>query len=320
MKALQFAEFGDARDVLELVDLDEPATPAQGHVLVGVEYSPVNFHDLFFIGGHLAPPVLPAVAGNEGVGRVLAVGQGVTNVVVGDRVVLPLLSGGWRERLVIPHSGLFALPDGPVEQLAMLGSNVPAAGLMLSEYATLTPGDWVIQNAANGGVGRSVIVLAHERGLRTVSVVRRAEVVDELLSAGADVVVVEGADVHREIAAQTLGATIALGIDSIGGGAADTLLAALAPGTALVSYGNASGAAIDTDAAAAKGITVSNIFVGAYDNAAEVVPVIEEAAPLVASGALTVPIEAVYDLADYKAAIEHVQRGGKVLLRVGSGR
>lgn len=317
MKALRFAAFGDPADVLELIDVPAPAAPGAGEVLVDVELSPLNFHDLFFIGGHLAPPTLPAVAGNEGVGTISAIGESVTTIAVGDRIVLPLLTGAWQEQVVVPAADLFALPPGPVEQLAMLGSNVPAAGLILSEYADLAAGDWVIQNAANGGVGRSLIALAHGRGLRTVNLVRHAEIAAELHAAGADVVLSVHDGVLAEIANATGDQPIRLGVDSVGGSAAATVLAALAPGATLVSYGNASGTGIDTTAAADKDVTVADIFVGAYDNATKIVPVIREAAPLVASGALSVPIEATYPMADVQAAIGHLHRGGKILLRVG---
>lgn len=316
MKALRFAAFGDPAEVLELVDVPAPAAPGAGEVLVDVELSPLNFHDLFFIGGHLAPPTLPAIAGNEGVGTISAIGDAVNTVAVGDRIVLPLLTGAWREQVVVPADDLFALPAGPVEQLAMLGSNVPAAGLILSEYTDLTPGDWVIQNAANGGVGRSLIALAHARGLRTVNLVRRPEVAEELRAFAADVVLTLHDDVVAEIAEATSRQPIRLGVDSVGGASGAAVLAALASGAALVSYGNASGTGIDAAAAADKDVIISNIFVGAYDNRTKVVPIIQEAAPLVATGALTVPVEAIYPLADVQAAIAHLHRGGKILLRV----
>ncbi|KAA0081975.1 Zn-dependent oxidoreductase, NADPH:quinone reductase [Mycolicibacterium sp. P9-64] len=317
MKALRFAAFGDPADVLKCVDVPAPTAPGAGEVLVDVELSPLNFHDLFFIGGHLAPPTLPAVAGNEGVGTVSAIGESVTTVAVGDRIVLPLLTGAWREQVVVPADDLFALPPGPVEQLAMLGSNVPTAGLILSEYTDLTPGDWVIQNAANGGVGRSLIALARARGLRTVNLVRRPEVAEDLRALGADVVLTPHDGVVSEIADATDRQPIMLGVDSVGGASGAAVLGALASGAALVSYGNASGAGIDAAAAADKDVAVASIFVGAHDNRTKVVPVIQEAAPLVVAGALTVPVEAIYPLADVQAAIAHLHRGGKILLRVG---
>ena len=98
------------------------------------------------------------VIGNEGVGRILAVGPGVESVRVGDRVLAPLSSFTWRERMVISAGGLSSLPpDADPQQLAMLAINPPTAALLLSEYVDLKPGEWVVQNAANSGVGRWVI-------------------------------------------------------------------------------------------------------------------------------------------------------------------
>ncbi|WP_123027359.1 zinc-dependent alcohol dehydrogenase family protein [Mycolicibacterium stellerae] len=317
MRALQIESFGDALEVLSLVDAAEPGEPGPGEVLVSVQYSPLNVHDLHLIGGHLVPVPLPAVVGNEGLATVLSTGVGVSNVAAGDRVVLPLLSGAWRERLVLPAAGLFALPEGDPQQLSMLGSNVPTAGLALSEFVLLKPGDWVIQNAANGGVGRSLIALAHHRGLRTVNLVRRPDLADELTAAGADLVLLDEPGVAAEIGSHLGDTEILLALDSIRGQSATNLIDALSPGATIVSFGNASGQAIDGDAAKAKDITLSDFFVGAFDNITHVVPVIHEAAPLVASGELHVPIAGVYDLADFRCAIAHLQRGGKVLLNVG---
>jgi D-arabinose 1-dehydrogenase-like Zn-dependent alcohol dehydrogenase len=114
----------------------------------------------------------------KAVGRVLDVGPGVQNVKLGDRVLAPLSSFTWRERMVISADGLFALPpDADPRQLAMLAINPPTAALLLSEYVNLKPGEWVVQNAANSGVGRWVIAFAKRRGLKTVNIVRRPELV-----------------------------------------------------------------------------------------------------------------------------------------------
>jgi NADPH:quinone reductase-like Zn-dependent oxidoreductase len=132
-------------------------------------------------------PALPTVIGNEGVGRVLALGPGVENVKVGDRVLAPLSSFTWRERMVASANGLFALPlDADPQQLAMLAINPPTAALLLSEYVNLKPGEWVVQNSANSGVGRWVIAFAKTRGLKTVNIVRRSELVAELKAIGGD--------------------------------------------------------------------------------------------------------------------------------------
>jgi NADPH:quinone reductase-like Zn-dependent oxidoreductase len=315
VKALQYSEFGDAADVVHLVDIGEPAQPGEGEVLVEVLYSPLNFHDLLIIGGHAAPPTLPAVAGNEGLARVVATGPGVDGVRVGDVVVLPLLLGTWRERLIAPAAGLVGLPDGDLQQFSMLGSNTPTAGLALSEFVPLSVGDWVVQSSGNGGVGRNVIALAKARGLRTVSIVRRHEVVPELLAAGADVVLVHGANTADEIRKATGDAPIKLGIEGVGGEIAEAIVEVLDQDGTLVRY-SASDEIDPKGVGAAKNLSFPFLFVGAFDYADKIAPVIAEALPLVQSGSLHVPVEAVFPLDDIDAAIGQLLRGGKVLLKV----
>ena len=111
MRAVQLTAFGNPVDGLECVDIPEPDTPGPNQVLIGVEYSPINPNDLMVAQGiYAVRPPLPAVIGNEGVGRVLAVGPGVESVRLGDRVLAPRSSFTWRERMVISAGGLSALP------------------------------------------------------------------------------------------------------------------------------------------------------------------------------------------------------------------
>src|SRR5260370_37216363 len=195
-RAVKLTAYGNPVEGLKYVDIPAPDAPGPNQVLIGVEFSPINPNDLMLAQGIYAlRPALPTVIGNEGVGRVLAVGPGVENVKVGDRVLVPLSSFAWRERLVTSADGLFALPpDADPQQLAMLAINPPTSSLLLSEYVDLKSGDWVVQNAANSGVGRWVIALAKARGLRTVNIVRRPELVDELKAIGGAVVVVDSPD------------------------------------------------------------------------------------------------------------------------------
>src|SRR5260370_26373545 len=182
MRAVQLTAYGDPVEGLKYVDIPAPEAPGPNQVLIGVEYSPLNQSDLLLARGiYASRPALPTVIGNEGVGRVLAVGPGVKNVKVVDRVLAPLSSFTWRERMVIGASGLFALPpDADPRQLAMLAINPPTAALLLSEYVNLKPGEWGVQNAANSGVGRWVIAFANMPGLKTVSTVRRPELTPQL--------------------------------------------------------------------------------------------------------------------------------------------
>src|SRR5260221_5800639 len=192
MRGAMIKAFGEASDVLELVDVPEPTGPAVGEVLVDVEFAPVNMNDLYVIQGTFpVRPALPSFVGNEGVGRILAVGSGVEHLKVGDRVLIPLYAFSWRERLVVPARGLFSLREADHRQLALLGINRPTASLLLDEASDLKPGDWVVQNAANSGVGRSLIAIAKARGLKTINLVRRPELVHELRAIGGDLVLVD---------------------------------------------------------------------------------------------------------------------------------
>jgi NADPH:quinone reductase-like Zn-dependent oxidoreductase len=318
MRAIQIEQFGDPAKVIRVVDVEEPPPPGPDEVLVSVEFSPLNKHDLLVVLGALAQPPLPHIPGAEGVARVLATGSAVDGLQVGDLVVLPLYSGAWRERLVVPADGLFALPGGDIEQYSMLGSNPPTAGLMLSECTPLQPGDWVVQNAANSGVGRSLIALAKLRGLKTINLVRDGATFAELKAAGADVVHVDDDDAVGDIRNIIGDARVALAVDSVGGPGVARLLGLLSDGGSLVSYSWARDEPmwVDTPILVAKHITVRGFFVGDFDYREKVVPVIREVAPLVADGSLAVPVAAVYPLEQIGDAVQHLLRGGKVLLKV----
>jgi len=318
VRAIQITQFGRPEDVVRVVDLGEPPAPGPREVKVTVELSPLNKHDLLLAGGAFLQPPLPLVLGNEGVARIVEVGQDVDTVAVGDLVVVPLFAGAWRERLLLPAEGLFPLPEGNVEQFSMLGSNPPTAGLILSEYADLAPGDWIVQNAANSGVGRSLIALAKARGFRTINLARHESVFADLTASGADIVHLDDATAAEDVRKEIGDARVALAVDSVGGVAAARLLDLLSEGGSLVAYAAATGQPMPVDELTLiiKRATIRGFFSGHYDYATKVLPVIREAAPLVASGALFVPPAAVFDLDDIHAAIRQFERGGKILLKV----
>src|SRR5712692_11160321 len=120
MRAVQLTAHGNLVEGLKYVDIPAPEAPGPNEVIIGVEFSPINPSDLLLAKGIYAlRPALPTVIGNEAVGRVLDVGPGVQNVKVGDRVLAPLSSFTWRERMVVSADGLFTLPpDADPRQLA----------------------------------------------------------------------------------------------------------------------------------------------------------------------------------------------------------
>jgi NADPH:quinone reductase-like Zn-dependent oxidoreductase len=321
MRAIQIKSFGEPLAVLEFVNLPEPPAPAAGEVLIGVEFAPINMNDLYLIEGmFLVRPSVPSVVGNEGVGRVLAVGKGVQGLKAGDRVLVPLYSFSWRERLVVPAEGLFPLPgEADPRQLSMLGINPPTASLLLSEFVDLQPGDWVAQNAANSGVGRSVIAIAKARGYRTINFVRRAELVAELEAAGGDLVLVDEDGVLDKVRKAVGDRRVPLGLDGVAGKATATVAGALTRFGTLVAYALMSGqlATIDPLDLIAKRVVAKGFFLNYPEFETKIPAALRETAPLVASGAIRAPIAATYPLEAFREAVAHVQRGGKVLFDIG---
>ena len=320
MRAVQLTAYGDPVAGLKYVNLPEPEAPGPNQVLIGIEFSPVNPSDLLVARGiYAVRPALPSVIGNEGVGRVISVGPGVKNVKVGDRVVAPLSSFTWRERMLTSADGLFALPAGAdPQQLSMLAINPPTAALLLSEYVDLKPGEWVVQNSANSSVGRWVIAFAKARGLKTVNIVRRQELVAELEALGGDVVVVDSPDVSKKIKAAVGQAEIRLALDGVSGPAAGALASTLSQRGTLVSYAAMSGAPMSISPLDVifKPITVRGFWLGHPETTAKSAPAMAQAAEMIASGRVSIPVAATYQLSSIKEAVGHAVRGGKILLDV----
>ena len=324
MRAIQLIAYGDPVEGLKYVDIPEPAAPGPNQVLIGVEFSPLNQSDLLLARGiYGTRPPLPTVIGNEGVGRVLAVGAGVKNVKAGDRVLAPLSSFTWRERMVLSADGLFALPpDADPRQLSMLAINPPTAAQLLSEYVNLKPGEWVVQNSANSAVGRWVIAFAKKRGLKTVNIVRRPELVPELKAIGGDVVVVDSPHVSKEIKTSVAQAELRLALDGVSGPATGVLASTLSPNGTLVVYAAMSLAPMSISPLDVifKPLTIRGFWLGHPESTAKGASTLAQAAEMIASGRVQIPVAATYPLSSIKEAVAHAQRGGKILLDVGSSK
>jgi NADPH:quinone reductase-like Zn-dependent oxidoreductase len=237
MLAARLHAFGRAADVLSLDELDL-APPAPDEVRLEMLASPINPADLNVIEGTYGQlPDLPAIPGNEGVGRVVALGSAVATLRTGD-LVAPLGPGSWCRERNVPANRVVPLPAGiDPQQAAMITVNPPTAYALLHDFAALAPGDWIVQNAANSGVGRCVIQLARRLGLHTLNIVRRPELIDELLALGADRVVLDTTDLRAEGTPLMDGARARLALNAVGGASALNLANALAPGSPLVTYG-----------------------------------------------------------------------------------
>ena len=324
MKAIQIEAFGNPAEVLKLVDIPDVGAPSEGEVVIALEASPINMSDLLMISGRYGyRPKLPSVMGTEGVGRVIAVGGGVKHLKQGDRTLVPYPTPAWAERVKANASQLRPLPGGDVHQLAMLGINPPTAYLMLTDFVSLPSGSWVIQNSANSGVGRALIPIAKSLGLKTVNVVRRDDVVAEVKAIGGDVVLVDGPDLAKRVAAETGKAPIALAVDGVGDTSTTNLLGCLGEKAVHVFYSMMSGKPPIVPAThlifrdiSMRGFWLANWFKDAKPH--QITEMYDRLTPLVASGAISAPIAGTYSFAEIAEAVAVASKNrGKALFTVG---
>ncbi|MHA2170707.1 MAG: zinc-dependent alcohol dehydrogenase family protein [Candidatus Kariarchaeaceae archaeon] len=322
MKVARLNSFGDPKEVVELSDLQLP--PFEEHdVLVSLEATPINPSNIYMIQGIYPTRQKPPInLGSEGIGKVVAIGDQVTHLKVGDRVLLPVGQPAWADQFVIPSKLLFPLPDADPLQLAMIGINPPTAYAMLTEFVSLQPGDWVIQNAANSAVGRYVIELCKIWGYRTLNIVRRESLVTELMALGADVVLVDGDDLPRRVRESIGEDKIQLGFDAVAGEASNRLIQCLGHGGILVVYGALSlqNIQVNMGVLMAKDLTVKSFWLSRWfpqTDQKKVKETFSKLIELIAQKKLLARVDKTYQLSEISEAIEHAMqegRDGKILL------
>ncbi len=311
------------QDVIACVDLDLPALAAD-EVLIEVLAAPINPSDVLTLTGQYgALPPLPAVGGNEGVGRIAQIGVNVSRLTIGQRVLLPVGGGTWRTHMLANAAKVVPLPNvGDLLQLSMLTVNPPTAWLLLSEFVGLEAGDWVIQNAANSAVGGYLMQVAKRRGLHTVNVVRRETAVGSVRDAGGDVVLVDGPDLAERVAAATGNARIKLGIDAVGGTATEHIAQSVAVSGTVVNYGAMSGKACTIAPASFvfRDVTLRGFWLAHWFRTATVEKqqvLYATLAQRIAAGEMSTKIAATYPLERIKEAVAAAaagERDGKIVL------
>jgi len=323
VKQILLDRYGPPEDGLRCADVPDVGAPAAGEVVFEVLAFPINPADISFCRGtYRLKPELPATPGAECVGRVTAVGAGVTHVKTGD-LVINLQRENWAQKRRVKGDDVIPVTDGiDIQQAAMLRINPATALLLLTDIVSLKPGDWIIQNVANSAVGRLVIRLARPRGVKTVNVVRRESLFGELKSLGGDVCAVDGPDLAATVKAQTQGAPIRLGLDAVSGRATARLSACLGDGGVVCNYGSMTGEdpVMSRSTLISGGQSLVGFILGralATRSLAEVRAIYADLGQQVAKGNLSAPIEMVYPIEDIKEAVAHAQRGersGKILV------
>lgn len=238
MRALAHQEFGNPAEVLAVEERQIPQ-PGPGQARVRTLLSAVHNHDLLTVRGTYGfKPELPALAGTEGVGVIDALGEGVEHLTIGQRVATGGTFGVWAEFFVANAAALIPVPEALTDEMAAQLVSMPFSALSLLDSLGLKEGDWLIQNAANGAVGRMVAQLGAARGINVVGLVRRGAGIEELRASGIERVVATDSDDWRERLAEiTGGAAIHVGVDSVGGQAAGDIMSTLATNGTLVVFG-----------------------------------------------------------------------------------
>ena len=323
MKSVVFDAYGSPGKVLRVVDVAIPE-PGSGQVRVKLTLSPIHNHDLMIVTGHygVKPPV-PHHPGTEGLGVVDKLGDGVTNVAVGDRVTGGA-GGAWSEYYLTNAAGLAVVPASIDDATACQLTAMPMSAVRLLADLEVKPGDWIVQNAANGAVGKMLAWFAADKGINVLNIVRREEAVAALAAEGiGNAVSSEHEDWQDRARALTQGAPVIRAVDSIGGRASDELMDLVAEGGRLVSFGALSGRPLQVTAENLlfKGATIS-AFWGAKPERkmtpAELGAARADLVRRAADGSLKLPIAEVFPLdraAEAAEASGTKGRQGKIALR-----
>jgi NADPH2:quinone reductase len=246
MRAVQITAFGGP-EILAPVELPDPR-PGPGELLVDVSVAGVNYIDTYNRSG--AYPVdLPFVLGQEGAGRVAALGPGDTGgFAVGDRVAWANIFGGYAERVAVPADAAVAVPDAVSDDVAV-GAFLQGmtAHFLVTDCAPAGTGDTVLVHAAAGGVGLLLTQLAAARGARVLATVSTEAKADLAREAGAAEVLLTasqrgpGDDLAARVRDLTGGEGVAVAFDGVGRDTFDASLASVRRRGTLVLFGAASG-------------------------------------------------------------------------------
>ena len=325
MRAAIHNTFGDPVQVMHMADITTP-DPSAGQVLVKMIMSPIHNHDLWTVRGEYGyKPDLPtAVGGTEAVGVITDVGAGVDEAMIGQRIAVAGVHGAWAEYFVAPAAGVMPLPPQIDDTLGAQLIAMPFSAISLLETLNVTEGDWIVQTAANGAVGKIMAVLAKARGVNLLNLVRRPEAVAELQAMGMEHVLSTSAEGWKRAAQEIIGkAGARAAVDSVGGAVATDLTELLGEEGQLVIFGTATGTplALNSGLMIFKHLSVKGFW--ASKVGADMAPdlrtrLMTELVGLAIKGDLKLTDGGVFAVDDITAAVTAAQtpgRVGKVMIR-----
>ena len=333
MKALVFDRFGEPAEVLQLKDVALPE-PGPGQVRVRMLASPINPSDLLVVRGRYGRlPTLPATPGFEGVGVIDAAGPGFLRLLrglkPGRRVAVLNGSGGnWQEFVVLPARQVVPVSsDLPDEQVAMFFVNPATALIMTQAVLKVEPGQWLLQTAAAGALGRIVIRLGQHFGYRTINVVRRAEQAEQLRRQGAEYVIASAQElITDKVRSLTGGAGVQYALDAVGGSMGKAAVESLGAGGRMLVYGTLSDEpmALDPRVLMVGQKSIAGFWLSEWTRQQSILGMLKlfrQVQQLMRQGVLTSEVSSTHVLADYQRALtqaEALGKTGKVVLRMAS--
>lgn len=250
--AAQYTERGNPTDVIKLTELSLQCNDDE--LIIQMVAAPINPSDINMIEGtYMIKPELPAIAGGEGVGRIVYIGKSVVDKSLELNDLVIQATGGlgtWCTYNIRKPNDVLKIPgihDIDVLQAATLSVNPCSAYRMLHDYYKLSPGDIVIQNGANSSVGLAVIQLCKLWNINTINIVRNRDNVDELkqqlYSLGATLVLTEdelAARDSRTMLADKQLSNIKLALNCVGGNSSAELSRHMTDNSVMVTYGGMS--------------------------------------------------------------------------------
>lgn len=239
MKAVRIHEYGGA-EKLRIDEIETPQ-PSAGEVLIKTTAAGINYADTMLrAGNYLMKPPLPFVIGFEVAGTIEAVGENVTNLQVGQRVLAMVRGGGYAEYAVAAAAQTIPIPEGlsDGEATALLVQGLTALGLLQD----LQAGQSILIHAAAGGVGSLLVQLAKQKGARVLGTASSAEKLEKVADLGADVGInYTEADWTKQVLNATDGKGADLIIEMVGGEIGKRNFECLATKGTMIVYGAASG-------------------------------------------------------------------------------
>lgn len=265
MRAIQVRETGGP-EVLTVSEVPDPE-PGPGELLIDVAVAGVNYIDINHRSGRYPLP-LPIRIGLEGTGTVRALGDGVTEFTVGERVAWPQTFGSYAERIVAPAKRVIRVPEGVDDEIASTLLQTMTAEYLVHDSHRIQPGETVLVHAAAGGMGLLLTQWATALGARVIGTVS-TEAKEKLAreAGAAEVIRYTEVEFAPEVRRLTDGEGVAAVYDGVGATTFDGSLASVAPLGSLVVYGQASGPVAPIDLArlaAAGGIFLSRPSLGNY--------------------------------------------------------